>query len=150
MTDAADVLTNFCTAFYSRFTDLDITGSNNAFFTAIGGQLFEDEAPVGTQYPYAVYSIVEAPKERTFTEVYTNMFLQFSIYSSNMDSSEIKGLYQKAIALYDECTFTITGSTLVWIREENLSTLVEDVTTPSGTDRVRTYHIDFDVKTSLK
>lgn len=150
MTDASDVLTNTCTAFYSKFTAVDGTGSQNAFYTAINGQLFEDEAPEGTQYPYAVYSVVAAPKERSFTEIYTNILLQLSIFSSNMDSSEIKGLYQKAAALFDECSLSVTGSTLVWMREENLTTLIEEVTTPTGTDRIRAYHMDFEVKTSLK
>lgn len=149
MTDNADVLTNLCTALYSRFTAVDGTGSQNAFYTAINGQLFEDEAPAGTQYPYAVYMIVTAPKERTFSEIYTNITLQLSIFSSNMDSSEIKGLYQKAVALFDECQLSITGSKLVWMREENLSTLIEEVTTPTGTERVRAYHIDFEIKVSL-
>ena len=149
MTDNADVLTNLCTALYSKFTAVDGGGSQNAFYTAINGQLFEDEAPEGTQYPYAVYSVIAAPKERTFTEIYTNILLQLSIFSSNMDSSEIKGIYQKAAALFDECSLSVTGSTLVWMREENLTTLVEEVTTPTGTDKVRAYHIDFEIKTSL-
>ena len=149
MTDSADVLTNFCVAFYSKFTALDGVGSQNAFYQAINGQLFEDEAPTGTQYPYAVYSVVAAPKERTFTEIYTNILLQLSIFSSNMDSSEIKGLYQKAAALFDECSLSVTGSTLVWMREENLTTLVEEVTTQTGTERVRAYHVDYDIKVSL-
>lgn len=149
MTDS-DVLYNLCVAIYSKFTAVDGLGAANAFYTALNGQLFEDEAPEGTQYPYAVYSVVAAPKEKTFTEVYTNVLLQLSIYSSNMDSSEIKGLYTKAVALFDECSLTITGSKLVWMREENLTTLVEDVdATLTGVSKIRAYHIDFDVRTSL-
>jgi hypothetical protein len=150
MTDAADVLTNFCTALYSKFTAVDIGGSQNAFYTAINGQMFEDEAPQGTQYPYATYSIIDAPKERTFTEIYTNISLEISIFSANMDSSEIKNLYQKASALFNECGLTITGSTLVWLRETNVTSVVEEITTMPGTDRIRTYHIEFEAKTSLQ
>ena len=149
MTDSADVLANVATAFYSRFKAVDGTGAANAFFTSVAGQLFEDSAPEGAQYPYAVYTIVNAPKERTFTEVYTSMFLELTIFSSNSSSAEIKDIYQKAVALYDECSMSITGSTLVWCREENLTTSIEEVITPEGTQKIRTYHVDFDVRTSL-
>ena len=139
----ADIITNFTTAFYSRFT------ASSNFYNAMSGRLFEDQAPDGTPYPYAVYLIVSAPKEKTFSEEYTNIILQLSIFSSASSSSEIKLAYHYASVLFDECEFSITGSTLVWMKELNLTTIREDHTTPSGTTSVRHYAIEFDVKTSL-
>jgi hypothetical protein len=149
MTDSTDVLANISLAIYSKFTAVDGGGASNSFFTAVNGQLYEDMAPEGAQYPYAVYTIAAAPKERTFTEIYTNIFLELSIFSSNSSSAEIKDIYQKAVALYDEKSLTITGSTLVWMREDYMTAVVENVITPSGTQMIRTYHVDFDVRTSL-
>lgn len=145
MTDAADVLTNVCTAFYSRFT-----GAAGAdLYAALGGRLFEDEAPEGTPYPYAVYRIVSAPKDKTFSEEYTDLLIQLSIFSSSKSSAEIKAIYYHAHALYDEQPLTITGSTLVWMRETGLTPLVEDHTTPDGTVTVKHYAMDIEIRTSL-
>ncbi len=139
----ADVLINLCTAIYTKFS------TSNDFNTSVNGQLFENEAPEGTEYPYAVYSIVSAPKEKTFSEEYTNTLIQLSLYSSNMDSTEIKNMYYQAKALFHEKELTITGSTLVWMKKETLITDIQEETTPGGTRKVRVYHVDFEVKTSL-
>jgi hypothetical protein len=148
MTESGDVLAQVSKAIYTKFT-ATTGGANNSFWTAVNGRFYEDEAPEGCPFPYAVYSIIFAPKERTFSEVYTNARIQLSIYSSNMDSSEIKDAYYKAGALFDECSLSITGSKLVWMREQNLNCIIEEHTTPSGTQAVRAYHIDFEVRTSL-
>jgi len=144
----ADIITNFTTALYSRFTAAP-GGVHNDFYNAIGGRLYEDRAPQGTSYPYAVYLIVSALKEKTFSEEYTNFLIDISIFSSASSSSEIKLAYHYARELYDECEFSITGSTLVWMKESNLTTLREDHTTSSGTINVRHYAIEFEIKTSL-
>lgn len=123
------------------------TGTN--FNTLIGGRMFEDYSPEGVVYPYVVYSVVSSPKEKTFTEEYRNTAIQFSIYSSNSSSKEIKDIYAALSALYDDGSLTITGSNLVWMREENLVTTTEDVTTPNGIETVRAYHVDFEIRTSL-
>lgn len=123
------------------------TGSS--FNTLIGGRMFEDYSPEGVIYPYVVYSVVSSPKEKTFTEIYRNTTIQFSIYSSNSSSKEIKDIYAALSALYDECSLIITGSNLVWMREENIVTAAEDVTTPNGLETVRVYHVDFEIRTSL-
>jgi len=138
-----DVLMNLCKAFYTLFL------TANDFNTSVNGRLFENIAPDGTSYPYAVYTIVSAPKEKTFSEEYTNTLLQLTLYSSNMDSTEIKNMYHYAHELFDEAEFTMVGSTLVWMRKELVVTDVQDEITPSGTQKVRVYDIDFDIRTSL-
>ena len=148
MTINADVITNFTTAFYSRFT-VAPAGIHNDFFNAVNGRLFEDQAPVGSVYPYSVYKVISAPKDRTFSEEYTDISLQLSIFSSASSSAEIKLAYYYASVLFDECALTITGSTLVWMREVNMVPMIEDHTTPTGVQEVRHYAADFEIKTSL-
>jgi len=148
MTDNADVISNLTAAFYSRFTALT-GGVNNDFFNAVNGQLFEDEAPQGTLCPYAVYSVIAAPKEKTFSEEYTNTLIQLSIFSAASSSAEIKNAYFQAHVLYDEKPLTITGSTLVWMKETNLVVMREKVTNPDGTNWSRQYAIDLEVHTLL-
>ncbi len=172
MTAVADVLTNICLSIYEKFSipddiealmvigDEAIGGVSpaidqdsavyNDFFTSINGQLFEDEAPEYAVCPYAVYSIPSARDSYTFSEEYTNAGVQLFIYSENMDTSEIKRIYRYAVDLFDECTLIITGSTLVWMKEQNLMTGLEQHITINGTKKVLVYNIDFEVLTSLK
>mgnify|MGYP001561849210 CR=1 FL=1 len=148
MTDNADVITYLTSAFYSRFTALT-GGVTNGFYDAINGQLFEDEAPPGTLCPYAVYSVIAAPKEKTFSEEYTNTLIQLSIFSAASSSAEIKNAYYQAHVLYDEKPLNITGSTLVSLKETNLVTMKEKVTNPDGTNWSRQYILDLEAVTSL-
>jgi hypothetical protein len=145
----ADVLTNFKKAFYTRFTELT-EGVHNSFYSAIGGRLYEGSAPDTAPKPYAVYFIVSAPKDKTFSEEYTDFSLQLSIFSENSSSAEISLAYHYAHTLYDEQPLTITGSTLVWMKEVNMyGPVKEEFTTVSGTEKVWALHIDFEAKTSL-
>lgn len=123
--------------------------ANSTFNTLIGGRLFEDVAPYGTPYPYAVYTIVSSPKEKTFTEIYRNTNIQFTLYSASKSSTELKAIYAALSALYDECSLTISGSALVWMREENVLFNIEAMATPKESEIVRVCYVDFDVKTSL-
>ena len=148
MTDNADVITHLTAAFYARFIAAP-GGVTNGFFDAINGQLFEDEAPSGTLCPYAVYSIIAAPKEKTFSEEYTNTLIQLSIFSAASSSAEIKNAYYQAHILYDEKPLTITGSTLVSFKETNVVPMKEKVTNPDGTNWSRQWAIDFEAVTSL-
>lgn len=115
----------------------------------IGSRLYEDAAPQKTQYPYVVYSIISSPKERTFTEIFRNTLIQFAIYSASTSTAEVKAIYAALSALYDEKDLTITGSKLVWMREENLLCTEEEHTTPTGVINVKAWFVDFEAKTSL-
>jgi len=117
----------------------------------IANRLFEDEAPEGSDYPYAVYKIVTNSPEKTFAakEEFEDYIIQFSLFSALSSSTEIKNMYADLITLYDEAMFDIIGSTLVWMFRENVTPAVEDHTTPSGTRKVWAYHVDYNVRTIL-
>ena len=133
------------TAIYSRFTE-----SQNDFYDLIGGRLFEHEAPEGSDFPYAVYTIVSSASERTFSERLTETLIQFSLFSSSSSSGEVKDIYDSLKKLYDECALTITdpASTLLWMRESNLAPMIDDVITPSGTVGVKHWAVDYEVLVS--
>lgn len=131
---------NFLTALKSKFT-------GSALSNDVGGRVYLDEAPQGAQFPYVVYSIVSAVPEKTFTEEYRNTLIQISLFA--VGATEISTMYSDLKALFDECSMTITGNSLVWMRENNLTTMTEDVTTVDGLQRVKHWAVDFEILTSL-
>jgi len=130
------------TAIYSQL-------AGSALSTAVGGKMFKGRAPDGTSFPYVIFFVVTDMPDRTFTEDYENVIIQFSLFSTASGTTEIEDMFTHLKTLYDEKPFTITGSTLVWMRRSNTSFLVEDHTTPTGTQQVWHYAVDFEVLTSL-
>lgn len=133
---------NLTKAIYSQF-------SGSALSTAIGGRLFKGQAPEGADYPYIVYQVVTNTPDHDFSNDYENTIVQFSIFSITSSTVEIENCYTDLKALYDEQDFSITGSDLVWMRRSNANFVVEDHVTPTGTQRVWVYHVDFSILTSL-
>ncbi len=133
---------NLTTAIYGRL-------SGSSFSTAIGGRMYKSQAPENTEFPYAVYRVVTNTPERTFSEDYENTTIQFSLFSIASGTTEIEGMFTNLKTLYDEQSFSITGSTLIWMRRATTVFNVEDHITPNGTQRVWAYHVDFEIMTSL-
>lgn len=133
---------NLTTAIYSK-------ASGSSFMTALGSRLYKGRAPQGTTYPFAVFFVVSNTPQKTFSEDYENVIVQFSLFSSVSGTTEIENLYTYLKVLYDECSLTITGATLVWMKRNNAVFLVEDHTTPTGTAQVFAYHVDYSILESL-
>ena len=117
----------------------------------IANRIYKGQAPEGSAYPYIVYSITSNSPEKTFaaTEEFEDTIIQFSLFSAASGSTEIENMYADLITLYDESTFSVDGSTLVWMYRENATLIIEDHTTPSGTRKVWAYHVDYNVRTLL-
>jgi len=128
------------TAIYGK-----ISGSD--FSTAIGGRLYKGRAPQPATYPYAVYFVVSDAPDKTYTESFENVVVQFSLFSTASGTTEIEDIYTYLKALYDECALSITGSTLIWMRRANAVFQTEDHTTLAGTAQVWAYHVDYDIMT---
>jgi len=145
-----DVITNLSEAFKGLFTNAP-EGVTNGLYDALQGRMYEDEAESGAAYPYAVFSIISSPKDRTFTEVYRDSLLQLDLFSEIASGASVmKNIHYQASKLYDECAMTITGSTLIWCRETNFIKSIEDIeTTTSGTSRVYHWILEYDIRTSL-
>ena len=126
--------------------------SGSELSTSVDGKIYLDEYPADDNppnFPYIIYFIVSGVPDKTFTEVYTSTTIQFSLFSASSSANEITTMYNNLKSLLDETELEIAGSTLVWIREEALSTRTDDITTKDGTHFVRTWHIDFEILTSL-
>jgi len=132
------------------FTAIMTKTVGSSLSSSVGGRIFLDYAQEGTEYPYIVFFIVAGNPNRTFTERFTETLIQFSIYSASPGAAEITGIYNNLKALFDECLMTITGSTLVWIKEQSLMTMVDEVEViPDTTTQIRHWACDYEVLTSL-
>jgi len=125
--------------------------SGSALYNDVGGRVFLDEADQGAEFPYIVFFIVSGVPEKTFTEDMENVLLQFSLFSAlSAGDAIMTTMYADLKALFDECSLSITGSTLIWMRRQNLTTMVEaDITLPDGSNGVRHWAVDYEVFTSL-
>lgn len=135
-------MNDLLTAIYSKFSGSDLSSD-------VGGRIYLDTAPEKTEFPYIVYFIISSTQDRTFTEYYTNILIQFSLFSISSSVTEIITIYNHLKALFDECSFDITGNKLVWMREQNLITMIDNITTLIGTEECRHWAVDFEVLTSL-
>lgn len=136
-------MNNLITAIQSKF-------SGSALSETVGGRIYHAFAPDANEYPRVVWHIISAPKEKTFTEVYRNTLIQVDLFSAkSAGETQIGQMYAYLSALLDECSLTITGSTLVWCREENLVTLSEDLDEPLQDGSTGLYHwaVDFSIAT---
>lgn len=123
--------------------------SGSALASHIGNRLYKGRAPERAEYPYIVYLIVSNAPWKTFSENFEETIIQFSLFSSTSGSTEIEDMYEDLITLYDECAMTVTGSTLVWMKRQNATLMIEDHTTSAGTEQVWHYAVDYEVLTSL-
>jgi len=130
------------TAIYTKF-------SGSSLSTDVSGRLYKGRAPENTEYPYAVYLIVSDVPEKTFTEDYERVRVQFSLFSDSSSSSGIEDMFAHLKALYDECSLSITGAKLVWMRRENATLMAEDHVTPDGTQQVWHYAVDYFIYMSM-
>ena len=119
--------------------------AGSAFSTAVGGRIFLDEAPDGTEFPYVVLRIVAGSPEDTFTESIEDVLIQFSLFSASSGAAEITGIHAALKALFDYCTLTITGSTHITMKRQGLFTMVDDITTPAGTASVKHWSVEYSI-----
>lgn len=87
-------------AIYSRF-------QGSSLDSALGGQLYLDEAPQHTLLPYAVFSLPSGVTEFTFTETRERVLIQFDLYADS--NAAVCDLYEELKALFDDCTLDVAG-----------------------------------------
>ena len=122
---------------------------DSSIYNDVGGRCYYDIAD-SNDTPYIVYSIVSGVPEKTFSELYHDILIQFDLFSAlSAGKTEITTMYANLISLMDECSLSITGYTLVWCREQNIVTMVEDVSAlRDGSNILNRWIIDFEVKIS--
>jgi len=126
--------------------------NNSALSSDVGGRIYLDEASEGWQFPYVVFSIVTDTPGGVFSKDGEDILIQFSLFSTSKSVAEIANMYEDLKALFDDCALTIppTGDatdTLIWMKRENLTTIMDEHTTPIGTVGVKAWHVDYMVLT---
>ncbi len=111
--------------------------------------MYLDEADDMT-LPYVVWFVVTAPKDKMFTEVFRNSLIQFSIFEAKTAGiASMTTIYNDLDTLFDEQTLTITGDTFLRMHEENLVTMMVDITTLEGSVGVRQWNVDYSVEVQI-
>jgi len=130
------------TAISTKLTDSDLYGD-------VSGRVYLDQAD-SPDYPRVVYSIISAVPDRTFSEHYHDVLIQFSLFSAKSAGMAVMTtMYADLISLFDECSFDIDGYTLIWMKEENLVTMTQilDSPLPDGSTGVILWAVDFSLTT---
>jgi len=86
------------------------TQSSNAFYTCIGGRLRNNYGRQDEVKPYCVMTQITGDPEFFLDDNYDELYYmenQFDIYSET--NSEVLQLSTKAMTLFDNATFSITG-----------------------------------------
>lgn len=117
--------------------------SGSALSTAVGGRIFEGEAPEGTEFPYVVITIVTDAQADTFKDKLEDLTIQFSLYSISKGLTEITTMFADLKTLFDDAVLTIAGNYHILIARENLTTMQDEFTTPQGTASGRHWAVDY-------
>ncbi len=119
--------------------------SGSALSTDVGGRIFLDEAPADCEFPYVVFFIVSDVPDDVFAKKGEDVLIQFSLFSASKGATEITTMYTDLKALFDDAQLTVTSSTMIIMKRENLVTSVDEITTPEGTVGVKTWHVDYSI-----
>ena len=104
------------TGLYTEFTSVPAS----SFYTALDGRLYLEEAPQGTEYPYAVFSLVNNSLEQNWTNKIEDATIDFNLYSASESGAvEITGLYEKLKDQFDDVNLTVAGYSHLKFRREN-------------------------------
>jgi hypothetical protein len=126
--------------------------ANSALSTDLSGRLFFESYDLNPPviYPYGIFSVVAATPDRTFTEAYQDILIQFSILSPKTSGVAALSLIQNHLVdLYDECSLTITGFHLEWMRVQNHAQTKEDIEAlPDGSTELYNWSTDFEIRIS--
>lgn len=95
------------------FEFLMLENRTSLFWQAIGGRLYDTEAPQDAEYPYAVYVIISDTGHDTFKDRLDRVYIQFTFYSSASISGEIKDIDTNLAEILKDKTFTVDGETVI-------------------------------------
>lgn len=128
------------TAVFAKMT------SATTLYTDIGGRLYYGEAPAGAEYPYVTFNDYSSLPEYPYSKTIEKIYYDFNIFSSAAGRTEIEDILTHLRTLYDDCTLTVTGYTLIFFIREAVQKMREEHTTPSGTVGVWHYSQEYSVQ----
>jgi hypothetical protein len=135
---------NFYTGLMTHFNALT-GGVHNSFHIDIGGRLYNTYAPDGTVSPYAVFQHISSRPDDTFTETMDAILIQFTIFSTNASASEIHTAMTDLKTLFDNCSFAVTGSSIVEFVRGGEGLTSEEFETVDGLQRGWSYYVEYNV-----
>ena len=94
------------TGIFSKF-------SGSALSATLGGRMYSRIAPEKTAFPYAVVDVSTGVHSWTFSEKIEDLDVLFNLFSQSSSEVEITGLLNSLIALYDDCSLSVSGYTHV-------------------------------------
>lgn len=98
-------------AIYSKFAPV---GAKPAFYTSMGGRLRPFVARQGETYPFCVYLLIgDSNDVWPGGETQESITMQFSIFTNESSMVNINTYFTNLIALYDECTLSVSGYTFL-------------------------------------
>jgi len=128
---------NLLTAIMSKLTGSSVN-------TDVGGRIYLDQAPAGTQtFPYVVFFVVSGYQNDTFKHKIDEFLLQVSIFSASLGITEISGIYDHLKTALDDVSLTVSGETVISFVRDNLTTMVEDVTATGATSSIKHWAVDY-------
>ena len=133
---------NFYTALMTYFNAAP-GGVHNAFYTDIGGRLYHGDAPDRTTYPYCVIFHIVDTQMDTFKTKMDQVVIQFSIFSDKSSPIEVHDAMTHLKSLFDDCTLSISGGTLVYFFHISDGLMREEVTTVSAEQVIWHFHCDY-------
>lgn len=92
---------------------------HSSFYDKIGGRLYPEEAPQGTQYPYAVYGLVSNTADENWHTKYENTTIDFALYSDNAGAAEIVQMHEALKEQFDNANPSVSGYDLIHFYREN-------------------------------
>jgi len=98
----------------------------NPFYADINGRMYFTQASQKAIFPYCVYSLISDMYEYQFTEEFSNIKIQFSIFDNAESSVNIEKYFEDLKTLYDWCTLSVSGYTSVYMRREQSRLLRDD------------------------
>lgn len=98
-------MTELLNAIYTKYD-----GDANLKAELVGG-LWLNEAPQETVMPYGIYQLISSVAEydTNATKTIEDCLVQFSLFDDEQVKTNIYNAYADLVALYDECTLTVTG-----------------------------------------
>ena len=130
---------NLTTAIYGKL-------AGSAFSSDIGGRLYKGYAPDGAVFPYAVFFVVSDAPEYPGGKTIDEVLVQFSLFSTASGSTEIEDMLTHLRSLYDDCSMTIAGNTLIYFIRGNMTPMRAEITTPSGTVGAWHYSQEYEIQ----
>lgn len=129
---------NLITSIVSR-----VTTGPSSFYNDIGGRFYLDQAPEDRQFPDCIFLIVVDTPDNVFNKYGEEVSIQFSLFSASSSVSEISTMYTDLKSLFDDVKLTVTSNTMFIMQRERLVTMMEEMVTESGTQRVKHWAVDY-------